>query len=60
MIEKVVINLKTGLVDNPVYPCHKGEGLCQLRTTDCDKPDCAFDPEDCHYRKLGKEHAEGS
>ena len=54
MTKKVLINKKTGLVDNPIYPCYKGEGLCQLRITDTDLFQCVYVPGDCKYRVATK------
>lgn len=45
------INRK-GLVENPVYPCYKGEGLCQLRTMETDKFKCVKTAATCRYRKV--------
>lgn len=50
---KLVIN-KAGLVENPVYPCCKGDGLCQLRTRDTDRFKCVFKAKACRYRRIGE------
>ena len=42
---------KKGLVEDPKYPCYKGEGYCQLRTMDTDKFECIFKPKTCYFRK---------
>lgn len=42
---------KKGLVEDPKYPCYKGEGYCRLRTMDTDKFECLFKPEICYFRK---------
>lgn len=50
-------NPKTGLFENPIYPCIKGEGLCRIRFFGT--PDFQCDPipsvKYCHYRKMPKE-----
>lgn len=51
---KLEINPKTGLVDSPIYPCVKGEGLCRLRATGGDFT-CALEAKFCRYRVKEKE-----
>jgi len=51
---RVVINRKTGLVDDPIFPCYKGEGLCKLRAIDTEKVACVYDPAICRHRKPGQ------
>jgi len=41
-------------VGPPIYPCYKGEGLCNLRTMDTDKFECVFKAGACSHRKVSK------
>lgn len=54
MAKTIVLN-KKGLVEPPIYPCYKGEGLCQLRTIEADKVQCVYDGATCRYRKVKRE-----
>jgi len=49
------IDKKTGLMIPPVYPCYKGEGLCDLRTIETEKFQCVCKPDTCRHRHVKKE-----
>lgn len=50
---KLIVNPRTGLVDSPLYPCVKAEGLCRLRATG-EEFHCVKEFESCRYLAKGK------
>ena len=48
------IDEKTGLMFPPVYPCYKGEGLCDLRTMETTNFQCICNPDTCRNRHVIK------
>lgn len=45
------IDKKSGLMVPAVYPCYKGEGLCDLRTVETADFACVFETATCQHRK---------
>ncbi|GAI14163.1 unnamed protein product [marine sediment metagenome] len=50
-LERVMpIDKKTGLMAPPIYPCYKGEGLCDIRFVDTTNFQCLGNPATCRNR----------
>ena len=52
-----IIN-KHGLAEPPVYPCNKGEGLCDMRIVETDEFQCVYEAGTCKHRKVIKAKSE--
>jgi len=53
----VILN-KQRLAEPPIYPCYKGEGLCDMRIVETDKFQCVYDAGTCLHRKVIKAKSE--
>lgn len=53
---RAIIDTFTGLVNPPIFPCYKGEGLCKYRVVETDKFECLCTPSDCRGRARGTQN----